>query len=132
MTGTVTVAPEPITTWPVPDGDVIAALRPIAIEPSLPIRPRICLLRQRVIVRRDCGLPDGKSFHDLRHLFASTLIFAGASVPMVAQYLGHKSPAVTLDVYAHLWPGDDERARDAVDMVLVRDQCGTGNRTGSM
>ncbi|MGO4202081.1 tyrosine-type recombinase/integrase [Rhodococcus sp. TAF43] len=83
-------------------------------------------------MRRDCGLPDGKSFHDLRHFFASTLIFAGASVPMVAQYLGHESPAVTLDVYAHLWPGDDERARDAVDMVLVRDQCGTGNRTGSM
>ncbi|MFE3290433.1 tyrosine-type recombinase/integrase [Rhodococcus sp. NPDC059234] len=80
---------------------------------------------------RDCKFPDGVSFHDLRRFFASTLVFAGASVPMVAQYLGHASGAVTLDVYAHLRPGDDDRARDAVDKVLVRDQSGTGNRAGS-
>ncbi|MFC9765251.1 tyrosine-type recombinase/integrase [Rhodococcus jostii] len=81
-------------------------------------------------LRRDCDLPEGRSFHDLRHFYASTLIFAGASVPMVAQYLGHASAAVTLDVYAHLWPGDDDRARDAVDSVLMRDQCGTGLHAG--
>ncbi len=26
--------------------------------------------------------------------------------------LGHASAAVTLGVYAHFWPGDDDRARD--------------------
>jgi hypothetical protein len=61
----------------------------------------------------------------------STPIVVGGSVPMTAQYLGHTSPAVTLDVYAHLWPGDDERARAAVDSVLVRDQCGPGDRTAT-
>ncbi|GAB2652915.1 hypothetical protein GCM10027068_36000 [Prescottella soli] len=81
-----------------------------------------------VIVRRDCGLPGGKSFHDLRHFFASTLIFAGASVPMVAQYVGHKSPAVTLDVYAPRCPGDDGRAREAVDAGPGRCQCASETR----
>ncbi|MFC9764356.1 tyrosine-type recombinase/integrase [Rhodococcus jostii] len=78
-----------------------------------------------VRLRRQLELPEGVSFHDLRHFYASTLIFAGASVPMVAQFLGHASAAVTLDVYAHLWPGDFDRARDAVDGALVRDRCGT-------
>jgi len=59
------------------------------------------------------------------------MLLAGASAKMVAQYLGQGSAAVTLDVYAHLWPGDDDRARDAVDMVLVRDQCGTDTPAGA-
>lgn len=29
--------------------------------------------------------------------------------------LGHASAAVTLGVYAHLWPGDDNRARGILD-----------------
>ena len=56
----------------------------------------------------------------------------GASVPGTAQYVGGKWPAATLDVYAHPWSRDDGRARDAVDAILVRDQCGTGDRTGPM
>ncbi|BCN49713.1 hypothetical protein RE9416_30140 [Prescottella equi] len=56
----------------------------------------------------------------------------GAPVPGTAQYVGGKWPAVTLDVYAHPRSRDDGRARDAVDAILVRDQCGTGDRTGPM
>jgi hypothetical protein len=33
--------------------------------------------------------------------------------------LGHASAAVTLGVYAHLWPGDDERARTILDAALA-------------
>ena len=28
--------------------------------------------------------------------------------------LGHKSTEVTLDVYGHLWPGEEDRVRDAI------------------
>jgi integrase len=57
--------------------------------------------------------------HDLRHYAASALIAGGASVKQVQSILGHASPAVTLGVYAHLWPGDDDRARGILDAALA-------------
>lgn len=58
------------------------------------------------------------TFHDLRHLFASLLIAHGASVKAVQAALGHKSASETLDTYSHLWPDDDDRSRDAVDLAF--------------
>jgi len=63
---------------------------------------------------RKVGLPAGTRFHDLRHTYASALIASGCSVKVVQANLGHKSAAMTLDIYSHLWPQDDDRARDAV------------------
>jgi integrase len=57
--------------------------------------------------------------HDLRHCAASALIVGGASVKQVQMILGHASAAVTLGVYAHLWPGDDDRARGILDAALA-------------
>jgi integrase len=57
--------------------------------------------------------------HDLRHYAASALIGGGASVKQVQMILGHASAAVTLGVYAHLWPGDDDRARAILDAALA-------------
>lgn len=54
------------------------------------------------------------TFHALRHYYASKLIESGVSVSVVQRVLGHSSPATTLGVYAHLWPGADDEVRDAV------------------
>ena len=62
------------------------------------------------------GDPD-PTFHDLRHVYASTLIAAGESVKTVQRRMGHRSAAVTLDVYTHLWP-DSEETKAAVDVYL--------------
>jgi integrase len=56
--------------------------------------------------------------HDLRHFTASALISAGASVKQVQELLGHASAAITLRTYAHLFPGDEDRTRNAMDAVL--------------
>jgi integrase len=64
------------------------------------------------------GIPTGDGFHLLRHFYASLLIRAGESVKVVQERLGHASAVMTLDVYGHMWPGDDDRTRDAVDDVL--------------
>lgn len=56
--------------------------------------------------------------HDLRHFYASALIESGASVKTVQARLGHASAAVTLDVYGHLWPDNEEQTRAAVDAAL--------------
>ncbi len=64
------------------------------------------------------GLPDWASWHDLRHFYASVLIRAGESVKVVQARLGHASAAVTLDVYSHLWPADDDRTRAAAATIF--------------
>jgi integrase len=65
--------------------------------------------------RVTAGLPDSVSFHDLRHFYASTLIAAGCSIKAVQTTLGHATAAMTLDVYSHLFPSDEDRIRDAVE-----------------
>lgn len=63
----------------------------------------------------------GVSFrcHDLRHFYASSLIAAGQSVKVVQERLGHASAVTTLDVYGHLFEGDDEATREATGAVLT-------------
>ncbi len=56
----------------------------------------------------------GVRFHDLRHFYASTLLSAGVSIKAVQSHLGHGSAALTLDVYGHLMPSDDDRSRSAI------------------
>ena len=51
-------------------------------------------------------------FHDLRHTFASLLIEQGENIKYIQSQLGHSSPTVTLNVYAHLMkPCNKESAR---------------------
>jgi hypothetical protein len=37
----------------------------------------------------------------------------------VSEGLGHSNAAMTLNVYAHLWPQDDDLDRQAVDDVFA-------------
>jgi integrase len=68
--------------------------------------------------RREAGLSDQVTFHDLRHYFASLLIHKGLSVKAVQEALGHKTATETLNTYGHLWPEDAGLTRRAVDEVL--------------
>jgi integrase len=56
--------------------------------------------------------------HDLRHHFASGLIRGGLDAVSVARAMGHSSPAITLDVYAHLWPDAADRTRAAAAALI--------------
>ncbi len=54
--------------------------------------------------------------HDLRrHTAASLAISVGANVKSVQTMLGHKSAAITLDVYADLFPDDLDAVAIALD-----------------
>jgi integrase len=61
----------------------------------------------------------GLRYHALRHAFASMLIAGGCSVKAVQRALGHASAATTLNLYAHMWPGDDDRIRQAVERAFA-------------
>jgi integrase len=61
------------------------------------------------------GLPEGTTSHDLRHHYASVLLYAGESVVAVAERLGHKNANLVLSTYGHLLPDSEERTRKALD-----------------
>jgi integrase len=52
------------------------------------------------VIRKRAGLPDVR-IHDLRHSFASVLVSAGFSLPVIGALLGHARPETTAR-YAHL------------------------------
>ena len=53
--------------------------------------------------------------HDLRHTYASLAISSGANVLVVQRQLGHRSAAITLDVYADLFDTDLDAVAQAFD-----------------
>lgn len=65
------------------------------------------------------GLPEGFSFHDLRHYLASLLIASGADIKTVQARMRHASARTTLDTYGHLWPDADESTRSAIGKVIA-------------
>lgn len=51
-------------------------------------------------------------FHDIRHTHASILIAEGVDIVKVASRLGHTNPRITLEIYAHLMPNEDNDVAD--------------------
>jgi integrase len=64
-------------------------------------------LRRRVLVPAAgrAGV-NGVGFHTLRHTCASMLIESGVSPLRLQRWMGHHSPAFTLETYGHLIDGD--------------------------
>jgi integrase len=64
-------------------------------------------LRRRVLIpaAERAGLT-GVGFHTLRHTCASMLIESGLSPLRLQRWMGHHSPAFTLETYGHLIDGD--------------------------
>jgi integrase len=54
-------------------------------------------------------------FHVLRHTFASVQLHARETIVAVSKWLGHRDPAITLRVYAHMMPEADGRGRAAME-----------------
>jgi integrase len=59
-------------------------------------------------------------FHDLRHTYASLLIEQGENIKYIQTQLGHSSPTVTWNIYAHLMKDtNQEAARRLEDTVFA-------------
>jgi hypothetical protein len=71
----------------------------------------------RRAVRR-AGLPVGFGLHGLRHYLRTLLIHNGAAVKTVQLTLGHSSPVITLNAYAHEWPDALDWTRSLVNAEL--------------
>jgi integrase len=66
---------------------------------------------------RAAGLPPIR-LHDLRHSYATAALAAGVPVKVLSQRVGHADVGVTLAVYAHVMPSDDEDAARRADALL--------------
>ena len=63
------------------------------------------------------GMPE-ITFHALRHTHASQLIDAGVDIATISKRLGHATPGITLNVYAHRFRQDDGKAAAAINAAM--------------
>jgi integrase len=89
----------------------------IATPIGTPIRPSTTSGWFRNVVA-DTGL-EGVRFHDLRHAHATFLLKAGTPPHVVSRRLGHSTVAFTLQVYAHVLPGQQREAAEAIEATLL-------------
>ncbi|MCS5661906.1 MAG: tyrosine-type recombinase/integrase, partial [Dehalococcoidia bacterium] len=76
-----------------------------------------CNLCRRSQPATAAGLPRA-IFHMLRHTHANHLLSAGEPVTSVSRRLGHKNPAITLQVYSHVLEGMDDAAAGKTDQIM--------------
>jgi integrase len=58
------------------------------------------------------------TFHGLRHTHITHLLRSSVPVHVVSARAGHANPTVTLNIYAHLLPGQQEGAAAVFDLAL--------------
>src|SRR5262249_28171811 len=68
-------------------------------------------------VRKAAKLPDVR-MHDLRHTYASVLVSAGLSLPVIGSLLGHSTP-VTTHRYAHLTDDPLRQATERASAIIT-------------
>ena len=77
------------------------------------------LARELDTLRRVTGVRETASMKSLRHFHATTLLQAGVPVKTVQHRLGHASAVMTLQVYAHFVPADDDSAAGVIGAALA-------------
>jgi integrase len=60
------------------------------------------------------------TLHACRHLYASMSIAAGVNAHALCTYMGHSGIQVTIDLYGHLFPGNEAEASALLDAYLER------------
>lgn len=67
--------------------------------------------------RERAGLPEGVSFHSLRHTFATLGKTAGVDILELSRALGHHSPAFTAATYQHVTTDSQRTAAERFDKL---------------
>ena len=66
------------------------------------------------LLKIDCTL------HGLRHTHVSQLIASGLDVLTISRRIGHASPAITLNVYSHMFSNTDTRAAEIMEATFAK------------
>ena len=79
---------------------------------------RVDLKKPWAAISKAAGLTDVR-LHDLRHTYASVLVSAGMSLPIIGRLLGHTQVQTTLR-YAHLQDAALKAATDTAGKLLTK------------
>jgi integrase len=60
------------------------------------------------------------TLHECRHTYASLMIAAGVNAKALSTYMGHANIGITLDLYGHMFPGNEDEAAGLLDAYLER------------
>lgn len=71
---------------------------------------------------KKAGLSNHVTPHTFRHTAGSVLLDAGYSLPTVAEFLGHSSPATTAAVYSHAVKKNRNNVADVIELNMVEDK----------
>jgi integrase len=83
-------------------------------EPRSPSRLSQDFAAAMDALKIDCTL------HGLRHTHVSQLIAAGLDVLTISRRIGHASPAITLNVYSHMFSNTDTRAAEIMEATFAK------------
>jgi integrase len=61
------------------------------------------------------------TLHEARHTYASFGIGAGLNAKTLSTYMGHATISITLDLYGHLMPGNEDQAAGLLDAYFARE-----------
>ena len=67
---------------------------------------------------KEAGLNVKTRLHDLRHIGASICLKNAVPVTTVSEFLGHSSPAVTMNIYSHSIPKSEKILVGVMDKVM--------------
>jgi integrase len=69
-------------------------------------------------IEKSQNSPD--TFYDLRHSYASLLIYQGENIKYIQKQLGHSKPSVAMDIYAHLMNEENPEAAKKLDDTIFQ------------
>ncbi len=110
--------------------------RVTASTPLVTLSPRGAIVRPSTLsarfsaLARELGLPEGTTFHTLRHTHATWLLMHGFDMRTVQERLRHADVATTLRVYGSVMPGRDAAAAVAFTDSVVTDLEGKEGERG--
>ena len=85
-------------------------------ETGTAIGPNLMTMAFKKVVTTS-GVPK-LTIHGLRHTHATILLEQGVNPKVVSERLGHASPAITMDIYAHLTSNVMEEAAKKIESQL--------------
>jgi integrase len=87
-----------------------------AEEDGTPLRPYTPLFALKRLARK-ARVPE-LTLHELRHTAATIMLLLGVPPKVVSVRLGHATVAMTLDLYGHVLPEQDQAAADALGRAI--------------
>jgi integrase len=86
------------------------------------LAPAIDIANRRLAMDGEVPLPDALTPHKLRHSAISMWFAAGYELPRVMKMAGHKTPGVTLGIYAHVMLADEEAREQLCELMGLADR----------